>query len=344
MKRIVTAALLVLCFAAASAALEAKEGLVKVVVGETTARVSVYRLIDIAKGRYEALIFDQDPRTSFVTLNVNGRQLKLGDASEFRVSVSRVDSGVRIEFRSSSLVVRQLLDFAKSEGAALADGLRVSFEIENISERDASIGIRYLLDTWLGEKSGVHFITDKRPRIAEETAILPTADDSWVASPGDRASFMVQFSGPGIDRPDRVVLSNWKRLSDVPWSFDINPLRNFTLVPYSINDSALALFWEPVSIPRAGVKRYAFAMGSFNEKGYPSGASAKTSTDAIFAATVLGAGPTDPATAMAADLVAVRDLVSRIDRALAAGGTISADELSTWQKILGRLEERKRGY
>jgi hypothetical protein len=345
MKRIFTAAAFLLLCAATMRALEAKEGLVKIVVNETTARISVYRLTDIAKARYEPLIFDQDPRTSFVTLSADGRQSKLGDAADFRVATARTDTGIRIEFRSSSCVVRQLLDFAKSEGASLADGLRVTFEIENISERDMSLGLRYLIDTWLGEKSGAHFALASKPRVAEETAITPSSEDAWVSSPGDKASFMVQFAGPGVDRPDKVILANWKRISDSSWDFDVNALRNFTLVPYSINDSAIALFWNPVSVARGGSRRIAFAMGSFNEKGYPTTSGAKTSTEQIFESTVLESSSAPNAlTSMSADLVAARDLISRIDRAIAAGGAISDDELTAWRKILDRLEERKKGY
>ncbi len=343
MKRIWIAAAFVLAGMAAVHALEAKEGLVKLVVNEANARISLHRLTDIAKGRYEALVFDQDPRTTFASLSADGRLYKLGDASEFRISSSRTDTGVKIEFRSSSFVVRQFLDFAKSEGSTLADGLRVSFEIENVSEREALLGIRYLIDTWLGEKSGIHFMTESKPRISEEMAILSSSENSWVATPGEKASFMVQISGAGIDRPDKVILSNWKRLSDSPWSFDINPQRNFTLVPYSINDSALALFWEPVSVARGATRRLSFIMGNLNEKGYPL-ATAKTSTEEIFASTVLGSSAPDAATSMAGDLVAARDLISRIDRAVAEGGTISENELATWRKILDRLEERKKGY
>jgi hypothetical protein len=343
MKRILTAAAFILAGSLALQALEAKEGLVRLVVNETTARISLYRLVDVAKGRYEPFIFDQDPRTTFATLSADGRLYKLGDSSEFRVSTARTDSGIRIEFRSSSFVVRQSLDFARSDGSALADGVRVTFALENISESEASLGLRYLVDTWLGEKSNVHFVTDKRPRIGAETAILPADADSWVASPGDKASFMIQFSGTGIDRPERVLLSNWKRLSDAPWGFDANPQRNFTLVPYSINDSAAALYWEPVSVARGATRSLSFVMGSLNEKGYPAD-DGKTSTEQIFAATVLGAAAPDAATSMAADLVAARDLIGRIDRALAEGGTISPDELAAWKKILDRLEERKKGY
>ncbi len=343
MMRIIGSAVLLLSCVVGLSALEAREGLVKVVVNETTARVSIYKLIDVAKGRYEPLVFDQDPRTSFITLSADGRLSKLGDASEFRLTAARTDTGVRIEFRSSSIVVRQLLDFAKSEGSALADGLRVTMELENVSEREYSLGLRYLIDTWLGEKSGTPFFTDKKPRIAEETAILPAAEDAWVATPGDRASLMVQFAGPGVDRPDQVVIANWKRLTDTPWSFDVNPQRNFTLVPYSINDSAIALFWQPAPVARGATRRMSFAMGSLNERGYPA-SSSKTATDAIFASTVLGTSPPDALTSMSADLVAVRDLVARIDRAVAEGGTISDDELAAWRKILDRLEERKKGY
>jgi hypothetical protein len=350
MKRTFALSVLILASAAAAFALEAKEGLVKLVVNESNARVSLYRLTDVAKSRYEALIFDQDPRTSYATLSADGKLYKLGDSSELRVNATRTDGGVRIEFRSSSFVVRQDLDFIRSAGSALPDGVRVTFSLENISEREVSLGLRYLIDTWLAEKSGTHFYTDKRPRVNSEATILKSDSDSWIGTPigpypqATKSGFMIQISGDGIDRPDKVTLANWKRLSDATWGFEANGQRNFTLAPYSINDSAAALFWEPLTVARGGTRKLSFAMGCLNEKGYPA-ADGKTSTEQIFAATVLGAPAPDAATSMAADLVAVRDLIGRMDRALAAGGgTLSADELATWKKILDRLEERKKGY
>jgi len=329
--------------AAAAAALEVKEGLVKLVASESTGRVSVYKLIDVAKGKYEPLVFEQDPRTSLVTLSADGRHVKLGDSSEYRFQITRTDGGLRIEYRSASCVVRQSYDFVKSAGQALADGVRIGFELENVSERESMLGLRVLIDTWLGEKSGAHFRTELTQRIAVETALRPGSDERWVASIGDRAGFMAQFAGAGVDGPDSVLLSNWKRLSDATWGYDANPQRNFTLVPYSINDSAIALFWEPVLVSRGATRKVSFVMGSFNESGY-SAPDGRTKTEEIFAATVLSSGTPGAATSLAADLVAVRDLVSRIDRAMAAGGSIPDSELEAWQKILDRLEERKKGY
>jgi len=335
-------AALVGVFAAPAPALEAREGLVKIVVNETSGRFAIYRLVDVAKGKYEPFLFDQDVRTSFATLSLDGRQAKLGDASDFRLVASRTDTGALLEFRSSSCVVHESIDFAKSEGAALADGVRVGFELENVSERDSTIGLRFIADTFLAEKSGIHFATDKAPRVAAETAITPDSGVSWISTPGERATLMIQLSGAATDRPDRVMLANWKRLSDATWSIDANPQRNFTLVPYSINDSAVALFWEPITVPRGGTRRVSFVMGAFNEKGYPAG-TAQTPTDRIFEATVLAAGAADAATALAADLVSVRDLISSIDRAIAQGGA-RPEEIAAWNRILDRLEERKKGY
>jgi hypothetical protein len=334
---------LIMGFSAEAYGLEAKEGLVRLVVNESNARISLYRLVDIAKNRYEALFYDQDPRTSFATLSIDGRYVRLGDASEYRFVVSRTDTGVRIEYRSSSCLVIELLDFVRSEGSTLADGLRVSFELENISTRDSRLGLRYLIDTYLAEKSGIHFVTAQRPRVSRETAITPSSPETWIETPGDRANFMLQFAGPGIDRPDLVLLANWKRLSDAPWGLDVNPQRDFSQMPYSINDSAIALYWEPELVAQGGTRRIGFVMGSFNAKGYPS-AGSSSETEAIFGSTVLGATAPDKATAMATDMVATRDLIIRIDRALASGIPISSDEIAAWQKILDRLEEREKGY
>jgi hypothetical protein len=344
-KRALAVFLLSVLSLVAAASLEVKEGLVKIVVDETTARVSLYQLIDIPKGLYEPLLFAKDPRTSFASLSIDGVQYRLGDASDYRFSVSRTDSGALIEFHSKACVVRENLDFMKSEGAALADGIKISYSLENVSQKDENIGLRLLLDTYLAEKSGIHFRTDTKARISSETSLDALSGDSWISTPGDRADFMVLLKGPGIDKPDRVLLSNWKRLSDESWGFDAIASRNFTLLPYSVNDSALALYWQPGLVKRGDARHIAVILGAFNPKGYPLQSAGTDATAALFASTVLSSDPNvEPAAAMSSDLVAVRDLLSRIDLSLSSGKAPSPEELATWQKILDRLEERKKGY
>jgi hypothetical protein len=46
---------------------------------------------------------------------------------------------------------------------------------------------------------------------------------------------------------------------------------------------------------------------------------------------------------MEADLIAVRDLLSRMDQALSSGKPLSADQIDAWKEILETLEARKKG-
>jgi hypothetical protein len=155
---------------------------------------------------------------------------------------------------------------------------------------------------------------------------------------------MIQFVGAGLDRPDRVHFANWKRLNDAAWLLEASSARNFTLLPYSVNDSAIALYWLPRPIPRGGIFNVVTAMGLFNEKGFPPASSDSGAND-LFAKTVLSTPTsTDKNSQVASDLLAVRDLLSRIDLVLSSNVQASSDEIAAWKKILDLLEERKKGY
>ena len=328
-----------------ASALEIKSGVIRAVIDETTARVSVYELVDPSKGRYEPLLFDADPRTSYATLSFTGKLYRLGDSADYRFTVTKTDTGARIEFRSASCVVDEDVDFVTSAGSALADGLRLTFSMTNVSEKDAAIGLRFLADTWLAEKSGLHFKTQDRPRIGDETSLDASDAASWLETPGDKADLMIQYRSAGAPAPDRVLLANWKRLNDEPWAFDTVSGRPFTLLPYSINDSAAALYWQPAAIAKGSTRTAAIILGVFDAKGYPvERASKEAATSALYAQTFPMPQGTDVQTQMAADLLTVRELLAKIDEAMANGRTPQADEIAAWQKILDRLEERKKGY
>ncbi len=329
---------------ATTSALEAREGLVKIFVDETDARFVLYRLVDVTKDRYEALFFDQDPRTSSLTLSFDGRQYRLGDSAEFKQAVARTNGGVSIEFRSAFARVTERLDFARSAGASISDGIRLSIDVENVSQKEAPIGLRLIVDTDLAEKSGVEFTTPNSSRTSNETLYEGPAVPAWVATPGEVSSFMLQFVGDGLSSPDRVHLANWKRLNEASWILDASNARNFSLLPYSINDSAIAAYWLPKNLAAGAKETVTVAMGSYNDKGYPI-AQASKGADELFSKTVLNqSASTDKKTLIESDLLAVRDLLTRIDLVLSSGSAPSPDEIAAWKKILDLLDQRKKGY
>ena len=253
MKRLAAILIMALAATQAFAAIELASGRIKVVLDERNGRFTLYYMSDVGKKQFVALLDDKEARTSFPTLYVDQRAYKLGESADFRVSAARNDQGLLVEYRSSSIVVKQYIDLASSPGSPLADGISIRFSIENISERDLSVGLRYLFDTWLGERESTHFLASKTGLLAGETLLQGSGNDEHVVSAGMGASVHFPFGAPAT-RPDKAIAANWKRLSDSSWSMDVNPARNFTLMPYSVNDSALALFYEPVTLRRGSTR------------------------------------------------------------------------------------------
>ena len=87
----------------------------------------------------------------------------------------------------------------------------------------------------------------------------------WV-SPlvGDPQDFglMVMCSGAGITVPDKIVFANWKRLSDASWIYDASTSRNFSMLPYSVNDSAACEYFDPRPLPRGAESTITMAHGA----------------------------------------------------------------------------------
>jgi hypothetical protein len=345
MKKAISIIAISLAACAFASALEAKSGRIKMVVAESNARLSVYYLKDPAKNQYVALFYDQDPRTSFISLQLDSKVYKLGDSSDFRFSVSAIATGIQVEFKSSICVVRQKIEFAFSPGAPTADGVAISFEIENVSERDISVGLRFLIDTYLGEKGGEHFKTDVKSRVSEETMILPSSADRYFVSEGDGSAFMCMLKGTGVTTPDSAIFANWKRINDSPWTVEVSSTRNFTQLPYSINDSAAALYYEPTLVSRGGKRKIALAFGNFSPSGFSTSSQAaltQETSGAVSAVTSSGASTT--AASVQTDIAVLRDLIKRIDELLAAGGEVSEATLAEIRAILDAIEGHKNGY
>jgi hypothetical protein len=245
-------------------AAEYTEGRIKLVLHEDSGRFSLYAFSD--RERYEPLFVDQDPRTSFLTLLVDERAYKMGDASSFRV---RIGEGGRpsLIFESSFLLVTQEFDFIKTAGSSEINGVKITIGIENRSSQQAEIGARLVLDTSLGESvSGPHFVTDSRG-IAAETMVDKRNSDHWWISRNDRLSLMGSIKD---ENSDSLLFANWKRISEVPWKMGYLAGRNFSLPPYSVDDSAVCYYFDPLPLARGAIRTCSFMLALGDEGGFSS--------------------------------------------------------------------------
>jgi len=346
MKKLVVLLGMVVIFASTAFGLEIKDGRIKLIIDEKSGRFSLYYLSDVAKSRYVPLLYAEETRTTYATLSFDQKTYKLGETSDFRVSVAREASGgVRIEYRSSFCVVKQTFTFLKSPGSSMSDGVALDYGIENVSQKDTPIGLRILFDTWLGEKNQTHFTAQSAGPLSGEIALSGDYTDSWIRSSEggtgtkDVASLQFQLSSPAT-KPDKVLAANWKRLSDATWDFEFSASRNFTLLPYSINDSAVALYFEPIIVRPGSTKNITAILSQAND-GYPAVSSSAEPLSTPLAITAPSV--TAPLDEMV-DLVAVRDVLDAINSAINSGKVPTAAELEAMGSIVRQLETRKAKY
>jgi hypothetical protein len=323
-------------------------------------------MTDIVKEKYEPFFVDQDPRTSFLSLIVNDRTYRLGESSAFRI---RIDGSVPLKpvvvFESTFLLVTQEFSFIRSSSAALSGGISMTIRITNKNEQQLAVGLRFLLDTHLGEKRQTPpFVSDLRS-ISSETVIYPGEGDQYWVSRNDSLGLMGSI--PEADGAGRnsIHIANWKRLSDVPWKMGYSQGRNFNFLPYSVGDSAVCYYYEPVPLDRGAERTIRILLAAEDEGGFaryeaasndqlsrllresaralssaPPERSPQTAETGGIASGSLSTADLPPGDPRWMDLITIRDLLNQLDAYMAAGGTVSEEELAAIELIISRLQAR----
>jgi len=234
-----------------AAAIDIKDGLVRIATDDLTLRPMLYRLVNVAgKSKYEPLWYDGDPRTSFIVADVDGRIYRMGSSQEYQTIQRRISNGIEIEYKSITTRVTQRIMFAALAGSRVANGFTIELQVDNFTSRDIKVSLKEVCDTWLGEKQSNHFALKSNPNVIDETSLDASSNEPYVVSPGQNASIALLLNT--TQGPDSVIIANWKRLSDSQFAYDSELMRGFTLAPYSTNDSALGLYWNERIVPAKG--------------------------------------------------------------------------------------------
>lgn len=325
--------------------LDLQEGKIKLVLHESSGRFSAYYREDISSNNFNPLFVKDDPRTTFLAILADNVVYKMGEDSSFKQTLEETSDGGQFVWESAYYRVTQHFSFVRSPGSTLSDGFSLKITVENISEGTRKIGIAFLVDTFLGEDDGVHFRTDRTDRVKNEQEFLKADMPEYWLSPFDEdaeepAGFQGILNNKNIDVPDRIILGNWKRLNDNIWNYNHSASRNFNLLPYSINDSAVAVYYFPVSLDAAASVEKVLHFGLFSEDGFSTSGGTELSN---LANSVSGNSSDDEHTLME-DLTAVKDLLNRIDAILNSGEEINDDTIEVLSELLQALEDRKSQY
>jgi hypothetical protein len=332
-------------------ALDVADGRMRLTLIEGEGRFALSCQTKGTSGIFVPLLAAQDPRTTLLSIVVGNKVYKMGESSEFNETAEKTATGARMTWKSSFLQVTETFTFTASADSPLSNGVRIDISLKSLSEQSLSVGVRYLFDTYLGESSFVHFRTDSLSQITHELALTPADKTLYWLSPlagdADELGLQVMTSGAGITAPDRIVFANWKRLSDSSWAYDVSAARNFSQLPYSVNDSAVCQYYDPRDIPHEGEATITLVLGVYSRVGFTGTVQSTQVTSSVgqqqtasqAAAAVLPPASLSPQT-VRTDLSTVDRVLAQIDAAVAAGGSISNEALALIESTLKDLRTR----
>jgi hypothetical protein len=275
----------------------------------------------------------------------------MGEAAGFKQSAEiSSDNSVKYTWTSTSLTVEKIVSFISSPGSPLSDGVKIEIIITNNTSSPKNIAARYLFDTFLGEDKNNHFIINDTTAVNSESSFESGSMPQSLISASDKTltnALQLMLTGQGITKPDKIVMANWKRLSDSPWDYSAVSGRNFNLLPYSINDSALALFYEPKALAAGEKRSIVIVMGNYSAQGF-----SLTETASSTLANVLQSVNTEAAGSAAVktreqvhrDLLSVNDMINKINLKIKSGELLSEEELTLLENLLTELKRRKLLY
>ncbi|MDR2842526.1 MAG: hypothetical protein LBV52_04940, partial [Spirochaetaceae bacterium] len=251
----------------ALSALELSDGRIKLDIDEKSGRFSLYYMTDVEKKTWEPLFWAKDKRTSFLSVDVGGKEYKLGETSAFKTFIRGTDKKPVLAYESEFLSVVEEFSFIRTASSGVSNGVRIDIRIQNWGEQKINVGARFLVDTFLGEKTNPPFKTDLR-NIISETEINKTTNDQYWVSHGDKYGFMGSIFVEGTSAPDYLHFANWKRLSDARFEADYVATRNFNLMPFSAKDSAVCYYLNIEPLQRWGERSMTILLAAEDQYGF----------------------------------------------------------------------------
>lgn len=178
--------------------------------------------------------------SGYTTLNINGENYIYGtgtDTSEPKYDASKGTHTSSQKF--GDVEVMQTLTFSEGFTKGYNDMLKISYKVLN-ADNDDNIGVRILLDPMIEEDDGLKLYVNDIS-VDNETAFNTPVPDVWKADITVDKEITAYGKNSGTEfKPDSLTFANWDSLYNNEWNTPFDGSKN-------INDSGVAIKWEPVS-------------------------------------------------------------------------------------------------
>ncbi|MCK4476439.1 MAG: PKD domain-containing protein [Methanophagales archaeon] len=218
---------------------------------------------EIASDDYAELMYGHpyDPWSSFTTIRINGNDYRYGTeealGGEFISLPHFDDSSIVSTWKIDDVIITQRLTIVYS-ATGNPDALQIKHIVENEGEMAKDIGIRVMIDTQLADNDGAPFVIPDVGDVTKELEFIGADVPVWWTTMDSLTDPTViahgTLRGVGFD-PDKFVIAYWPGISDTLWEYPVDPDCPIT------SDSAIGIWWNPVSVPAGGSREVATFYG-----------------------------------------------------------------------------------
>jgi hypothetical protein len=208
------------------------------------------------------------------------------EATSWKEGQDEEHEGVRSVWNCDDKKVRvtQSVELVRGEQSNLLDTCRVRYLVDNRDAKEHEVGLRFLLDTFIGGNDGVPFTIPGDAELCDSLKDLPAqAKDKKIpdflqalekpdlAHPGTVAHLRLKLEK--LEPPVRVTLGAWPneklrvqdRKADGPATLWDVPL--LSMKAQDLNDSAITIYWKEGPLAAGGSREVGFEYGLWNVAG-----------------------------------------------------------------------------
>jgi len=224
-----------------------------VTVDDETGRLflsTVQGKTDIKGDEKKNLLFYDKPPSSYTLIYLDDDIVTYGDdIGKFDPLISDSNS-MKLKWIYQSIEILQEVRFVKRKNTGIKDGVLIKYTFRNMYTNVHRVGFRILFDTYLGENGKYHFELSNGEKLTGEKSFNKrNMPDYWVSK--DKKGIICLrgvLKDNSVTTPDRVVFANYKSLFENLKTYHIRRSRDFDYPPYSKNDSAVSLYYNPVKV------------------------------------------------------------------------------------------------
>ncbi|MCK9170052.1 MAG: hypothetical protein M0P01_06515 [Treponema sp.] len=223
-------------------------------------------------GSYPLFVDYDEFASTYFLLRAGKTEYKLNESNGIESVAAKTAAGGSLLYTIPKAAdVSVEFTFMKTTPDCDDDMIQIRITVTNRKTRTDMFALKGVFDTFLGEKTDIHFSTSRTKAVNSEAQFRTMKNEKWILSQGGGYGVQLLLDGGDITPPSLVTLGNKDIISLPLWEPVASTARSFDNV-MSYNNSAVAVNWEKFELKPAQSLSVVFYIAVSADDETPAGA------------------------------------------------------------------------